>query len=178
MNLKLTMEKGTLQDLDELECLYNDLIDYLDGHVNYPGWKKDIYPAREDAEAGIKEGNLFVARTPEGKIAGTVILRHTPEEAYSKIDWNIDSDYSKILVVYTLAVHPDYLHKHVGSYIMEFILSYAQQTNMKAVRLDVVKDNIPAIRLYESCGFQHMGTIDLGYGEYGLDLFELYQKIL
>ncbi len=177
MNMKLIIEKGTLRDADELGRLYDDLNDFLACHTNYPGWKKNVYPTRDDAVEGIEEGNLFVART-EGKIVGTVILRHRPESAYALVNWQSDWDYSNILVIYTFAVHPEYLNKHVGKQIMNFILEYAEEMKMKAIRLDVYQKNIPAIRLYESCGFQYIDTVDLGYSEYGLDLFKLYQCIL
>ena len=61
---------------------------------------------------------------------------------------------------------------------MEFILSYAAQQGIKAVRLDVYEKNTPAIRLYEKLGFGYVDTVDLGYGEYGLDRFRLYQYLL
>lgn len=61
---------------------------------------------------------------------------------------------------------------------MEFVIEYAIQMNMKAVRLDVYEKNIPAIRLYEKLEFQYIDTVDLGYGKYGLDLFKLYQLLL
>ncbi len=39
-----------------------------------------------------------------------------------------------------------------------------------SIRLDVVKDNIPAERLYQKCGYQLIGTVSLGYEAYGLPL--------
>ena len=173
----MRMRKGTTEDIDEVSALYDDLNDYLEGHTNYPGWRKGIYPAREDAVSGIEEKNLFVA-VEDGKIVGTVILRHQPEKAYGLVDWKNQLDYSEIFVIYTFAVHPQFLGNGIGKRMMEFILSYAKERNMKAVRLDVYEKNMPAIHLYESFGFQYMDTIDLGYGMYGLDRFFVYQKIL
>ncbi|MDD5936977.1 MAG: hypothetical protein PUC65_15675 [Clostridiales bacterium] len=78
--MKIETRLGNPNDLDELEQLYNDLCDHLEAHDNYPGWKKGVYPTRQDALEGIEENALFVA-TIDGKIAGTLILRHKPEEA-------------------------------------------------------------------------------------------------
>lgn len=176
--INLAIEKGTQKDIDELELLYDYLNIYLADHINYPGWKKGIYPARETAVDGVDEGNLFVARTAEGKIVGTMILRHKPETAYALADWHTELDYNDIIVIYTLAVHSDYLHNDIGKMLMEFIISYAKKTKMKAIRLDVYEDNIPAIRLYENFGFEYIDTVDLGYSQYGLEQFRLYQLIL
>lgn len=40
------------------------------------------------------------------------------------------------------------------------------------------RKNCPAIRLHEKLGFGYVDTVDLGYGEYGLDRFRLYQYLL
>ena len=171
------IRKGTSQDINELSALYDELNDYLESHINYPGWRKGIYPIGEDAARGIAEDSLFVA-VEDGRIAGTVILSHQPEEGYESVNWHNNLEYKDIFVVYTFAVHPEFLHRGIGRKIMEFILDYAEQMNMKAIRLDVYEKNIPAIRLYESMGFQYMDSVDLGYSIYGLDWFKVYQKVL
>ena len=175
--MEKTAEKGKVSDIDELEQLYDSLNEHLASHTYYPGWIKGKYPARDTAEEGVEEGNLYVLRK-EGRIAGTVILRHVPEPAYLDADWHEDLDYSEVLVVYTLAVHPDYLGKGLGQELMEFILDHGRGMGVKAIRLDVYYKNIPAIHLYRKCGFQYIDTVDLGLGEYGLDWFELYQILL
>lgn len=61
---------------------------------------------------------------------------------------------------------------------MDFIIQHSQDMKLKAIRLDVYENNKPAIQLYTKYGFQYVDTIDLGYGKYGLNNFELYQKLL
>lgn len=173
----IVIDRGKISDIDELELLYNDLNYYFECHTNYPGWKKGIYPVRQTAADGIECGGLFVARI-ENRIVGTVILRHEPEPAYSQADWHVDLSYDDILVVHTLAVHPLFLKRGVGKKLMGFILEYGKENNIKAIRLDVYEKNKPAINLYKQYGFQFIDKVDLGYGHYGLEYFELYQKIL
>lgn len=173
----LQISKGTPEDITQLSQLYDELNDYLESHVNYPGWKKGSYPAREDAVSGIQENCLYIAREEE-KIAGTFILRHRPEEAYQLVDWQNELKYQEIFVLYTFAVHPKFLHQGIGKQMLEFIIEEAARSKMKAIRLDVYEKNTPAIRLYESLGFQYIDTVDLGYSEYGLNWFQLYQKLI
>lgn len=109
---------------------------------------------------------------------GTVILRQKQEPAYEPVDWHMELDEKDIFVIHTLAIHPDYMHQGMGKRLMEAVLSYAEEMGIKAVRLDVVCDNIPAIRLYEKCGFEYIDTVDLGLGEYGLDWFKLYERLV
>lgn len=61
---------------------------------------------------------------------------------------------------------------------MEFIIDHSKKMNARAVRLDVYEKNAPAIALYKRYGFQYIDKVDLGYGDFGLEEFELYQKIL
>lgn len=174
----MEFRKAVWEDLDEIERFYDEVSEYLEQHINYCGWEKGLYPNRDTAIAGVEENSLFVG-CEGGRIAGSMILRHRPEEAYAEADWHISPDYSEIFVIYTFAVHPDFQQKGVGRQFMEFILSYAREQKMKAVRLDVYEENVPAIRLYESCGFEYIDTVDLGLGELcGLERFRLYQRIL
>lgn len=173
--MQLKIEPGTPADIDELERLYDELNDHLASNGNFPGWIKGIYPCRDNAQAGVQDRTLFVARCG-GKIAGSFILDHCPEEAYHSVKWKIEADYRYILVVHTLVVHPAFLRMGVGCALMNHALQLARETGMKAIRLDVYVKNFPAIAMYERCGFAYIDTADLGYGQYGLDWFELYEK--
>ncbi len=175
--MKFVIESGTTADIDELEKLYDDLNDYLSATTNYPGWIKGIYPIREDAVAGIENNTLFVVRH-DGKIAGSIILDHQPDEAYNNVRWKIEADYSHIFVIRTFVVHPSFLKMGIGRALMDYSFELAQQSGMKSIRLDVYKNNLPAISLYEKCGFEYIDTVDLGFGSYGLDWFKLYEKLV
>lgn len=176
-HMEMSIELGKASDIDELEQLYNDLNDYLDKGVNYPGWKKGIYPVRQNAIDGVKNGNLFVAKH-NGKIIGSVILSHEPETAYYKAKWEFESDYSDVFVIYTFVVHPQFLKRSVGKALIDFSIEHSIKSKAKSIRLDVYEENIPAIRLYEKCGFKYIDTVDLGLGNYGLNWFKLYEKLL
>lgn len=175
--MKLIIESGTVNDIDELEQLYNDLNDYLAKGTNYPGWIKGIYPIRQNAVDGISNSNLYVARM-DGQIVGSIILNHDPEPAYDNVKWTFDYDYSDIFVIHTFAIHPNFLKFGIGKALMDFSVEQGIKSNIKSIRLDVYENNIPAIKLYEKCGFNYVDTVDLGLGCHGLDWFKLYEKSL
>ena len=122
--MKFVIESGTTADIDELEKLYDDLNDYLSATTNYPGWIKGIYPIREDAVAGIENNTLFVVRH-DGKIAGSIILDHHPDEAYNNVRWKIEADYSRIFVIRTFVVHPSFLKMGIGRVLMDYSFELA-----------------------------------------------------
>lgn len=175
--MDITFELGKPNDVDELEQLYNDLNDYLEKGVNYPGWIKGIYPVRQNAVDGIKNGNLFTAKH-NGKIVGSLILSHVPEPAYVSAKWEFESDYSDVFVIYTFVVHPEFLKCGVGKALIDFAIEHGIKSQARSIRLDVYEGNMPAIKLYEKCGFKYVDTVDLGLGNYGLDWFKLYEKLI
>lgn len=175
--MEIQIRKGTSHDIDDLEELYNVLNDALEKGVNYPGWKKGVYPIRDDAEQGIENGTLYVAVLKDN-IVGTIILNHEPEEAYKEIKWGFEFDYSDVFVVHTFLVHPEYKQRGVGKQLMDFAEQYAKDTNIKSIRLDVYEGNLPAIQLYRKCGFQYKGNVDLGLEGIGLKWFQIYEKMV
>lgn len=66
----------------------------------------------------------------------------------------------------------------VGRALLGYAEAWAKAQGKRALRLDVHEINTPAIKLYESCGFRYIATVDLGYGAYGLKWFRLYEKLL
>ncbi|TGA98966.1 GNAT family N-acetyltransferase [Sporolactobacillus shoreae] len=176
--MDIVIESGKANDSDELEQLYNDLNDHLARSVNYPEWIKGVYPVRQNAVDGVTQGNLYVARY-DGIIIGSLILSHKPEPAYEKAKWKFASDdYSDIFVIHTFVVHPNFLKRGVGKALIDFSIEYGIKSHAKSIRLDVYENNIPAIKLYEKCGFNYINTVDLGLGHYGLKWFRLYERLL
>ena len=175
--MNIMIEKATEYDIDQISQLYDDLNDALANGINYPGWRKDLYPTRDNAINGVTEGNLYVAKIA-GAIVGSIILNHNPEPAYHKIKWKIDVDYSSIFIIHTFLVHPDYQKAGIGMALMNFAHEHAINEQAQSIRLDVFENNMPAIKLYEKCGFEYIDTADLGLAKYGLDYFKLYEKLL
>lgn len=173
----MIIRKGKANDIDKLESLYNELNDYLEANVNYPGWIKHIYPVRETAEEGISENTLFVAEV-NGNIAGSIILNHKPEEAYGQAEWQTDADSKDILVIHTLVTHPHYMKRGIASALIGFAKEHATKNKIKAIRLDVSEKNTAAINLYEKHGYKYISTVDLGLGYPHLKWFRLYELLL
>ena len=89
-----------------------------------------------------------------------------------------ENDYSRIYVLYTLAVHPGCLQHGFGMEILKYVEKLAEKEHCISIRLDVVKGNIPAEKLYQKNGYKFIDTISLRYEEYGLPWYNLYEKVL
>lgn len=175
--MSLTIRPGTPEDLDALERLYGEVCGHMAATVNYCGWKKDVYPARQDAEAGIRDSGLFLAEE-NGEAAGSFILSPRQEDAYRDGQWPSDLPEGDVLAIYTFTVHPRHRGQGVGRAMLDFAARHASERGVKALRLDVYEKNLPAIRLYESAGFRYAGAVSLGLEDIGLGWFRLYEKVL
>lgn len=123
------------------------------------------------------EGSLYVL-TKGDSITGSVVLNHTPEDAYNQAKWGIEAVSEEVMVVHTLVVHPDFMRQGIAAEMMNFAKELAIQSGMKALRLDVSIDNFPAIKLYEQSGYNYIGTVDLGLPYKHLKWVKLYEIVL
>lgn len=175
--MEFTIVQGNSEDIEQIADLYDAVNDYLESHINYPGWKKGIYPTKENADAGVKEGTLYVLWA-EGKIAGSVVVNQLQENGYETGAWSQEAKPEDVAVIHTFLVHPDFLSLGFGKRLLEFAEEKAREQKRTVIRLDVNESNTPAIQLYRKLGYCLAGRVDLGYGEYGIPWFELYEKIL
>lgn len=171
VGMKLTIRKAFVSDVGAVGNFYEDVCGYLQEHVNYPGWQKGIYPAEDTAADAVGEGSLYVA-VKDGKVAGSMILKHRPEPGYDTVRWKQELPYDKV------AVHPDYSGQGIAGMMIEFAEELARQQGMKSLRLDATENNIPAIRLYEKHGFEYRATIDMGLEDIGLKWFKVFEKLV
>lgn len=59
-------------------------------------------------------------------------------------------------------VHPYSGKMGIGRALMDYSFELARQSGINSIRLDVYEKNLPAISLYEKCGYEYIDTVDLG----------------
>lgn len=175
--MEIEIRLGNEKDIDVLENLYNDLNDYLEATTNFTGWRKGIYPIRQDAIEGVSDSSLFVA-TQNDTIVGSMILRNHQDSPYSTVTWQAELEDSQVLVIHSFVVSPLYLQHGIGKHMLDYAYDYASITKILALRLDVYEKNYPAIKLYEKCGYFYIGSVSLGLEDIGLNWFKLYEKLI
>ena len=77
-------------------------------------------------------------------------------------------DESKLASVSRLLVDPDARGRGVGRALLDHVVSETRQLGLLPV-LDVGRELVDAIRLYERCGWERMGEAEFPYKD-GLDL--------
>ena len=160
--MDIIIKKAMSQDLDAVAALYGTVCGYLADKPFNPGWRRDIFPAREDAERYLDAGGLYIA-WDGGRAVGTIALTAETDNA---------------LCIHEVAVHPDCLRQGVGAAMLDFAAKNGLERGAEVLRLYVWEGNVPAIQAYEKTGFVRIGKEDIGLGEFGLDWFYLYEKRL
>ena len=170
----MKIQKCEISDLEAVAKLYDKVTLYLTENVNYPKWKYGCYPSADSVKKAISDGVQFMC-TEESKVLGAFILNDNPEGTYEKGDWTTDLKKGEYLVIHTLASDPDFSNRGIGKFMVNYSVSYAKEYGFKAVRLDVVPENIPARRLYEKLGFTFAGEKDLKRNIDDIPTFALYE---
>lgn len=173
MNIRLCIN----DDILPVAAFYDTVVLHLEQTVNYPKWEYGVYPSRQSVERVIKLGVQYLCED-NGQILGAFVLNEEPQGAYEKGDWEKELKRGEYLVIHTLAVDPECRGRGVGKEMVSFCQEEAIRKGNRALRIDVVPGNIPAIRLYERMGFVFAGQVDLERDIPEIPEFALFEKTL
>ena len=152
----------------------------IDGIAELPygaGWKKDIYPAPEFLQESIQAGDLYIAEE-SGEIIAAMVLNHRSNDGYKQVEWQTLAEDSEVMLIHALGVDTPHTCKGIGRQMVEFAIRTAREQGQKVIRLDVLKGNLPAAKLYTGIGFQYLQTVTMFYEDTGWTEYELYEYLL
>lgn len=156
------IKKCSLEDIGLVGKFYDDEILYMDEHgLNYPKWIYQTYPSQTSVKEATKSGTQYFC-TVELRVCGAFVLDENPGGLYQKGDWKADLNQGEYLIIHALSVAHEFSGKRIGCAIVKYCIEYAKSMDYKAVRIDVVPSNLPAIRLYEKMGFTLCGREGFG----------------
>lgn len=165
--------KCTTEKLNEIGLFYDKVTKHLEENINYPRWINGDYPSRKSAGQAIKEGTQYVCMD-NGKIIGAFVLNDDPQGAYELGEWSVKLDLGEFLIIHALATDFELYHRGTARKMVEFCIEETKRRGYSALRLDVVPDNLPARKLYESMGFSFAGEKNLRRFEH-IPTFVLYE---
>lgn len=171
------IHKARPEEYDKIRYFYYSLIDALKGTKYHPKWEKDIYPAPEELRAVVEAGELYYL-VADGRIAAAMAVNQKCNDEYKDVQWPVKLAQDEFMVIHMLGVHGDFAGRGLAKEMVRFAIEYAKKTGMKAVRLDVLKGNVPAEKLYEGIGFEHVDTVKLFYEDTGRVDFKMYELTL
>ena len=161
-------------DIARVSRFYDDVILWLNDHINYPQWIYRVYPCQDNVCAWIKAGVQYICEG-EGRIFGAIALTEKPQGDFQKANWSRNLSEGAYLVINALAVDPRIQRRGTGSAIIRFCIEKARAEGYKAIRVDIVPTNVPARRLFEKNGFTFVGDVDLELKIGHVPSFSLYE---
>lgn len=156
---------------------YGEVTDALEGSKIGPGWVKGVYPSYEFVKTSAENGELYVAVSDEA-IAGALILNHDFNEGFAGVPWNVDAGPDQAAILHAFAVSPGHRGKGIGKAMLREIVKISRKKGDKAIRLDVLEENLPADRLYAAAGFCRIAKTKLYYHPIGERDFWMYEYAL
>lgn len=127
--MDLKIEKMTLDSLDSIK---NIIISDFDDFWNY-----DIL--KEELECS--NSYFVIAKNDNNEIVGFAGFKIIVDEAN----------------IMNIVVKKSFRHNGIGSILLEHLISYAKDKNLKTITLEVNEHNLSAIRLYDKFNFDHLG---------------------
>lgn len=176
--MTLSIRRAESTDVPAAQEAYRRIIDHLAKTVDFPHWHTENHPTQEEVAGWVDAGDLFLALTADGSIAGVIVLNHDTVEAYEDADWAIEAAPEEVLVVHALGVAPDHLGQGVARFLVDASIEVAREQGCRTVRLDTYVENIPARNLYSRYGFTDLGCHTVHYEGTDLNEFHLFEYVL
>ena len=164
-------------DFDRILSFYHRLIDEMWGSPYLPGWEKEKHPSNDLIATSIEQEEMFICEN-DGVIVGAMILNHEVGQGYDEAKWLIDAPENEVTVLHVIAVSPDMQGKGVADELMQYAIAYVKRLGQKSLRLDVMKGNTPAEKLYDRFGFVCVHERRSLYGNAGWITARLLELVL
>lgn len=170
----LKVRQAAPEDLPAVLDVYDGVIELFQAQTGNMGWRKGVYPTEADFQKAIRAGTLYVGEL-EGTLAAGMIVTQGTDASYSGAPWRVDAPDEKTAVIHTLGVSPAFAGRGLALEMVEGAAALARERGWRALRLDVLKENEPAHRLYRRAGFRYICTKKIFYESVGLADFLLYE---
>lgn len=173
----LAIRAARADEFEAVRCFYHRLIDMMEGSEFHPRWEKGVYPSDAFMRSSIERGELYVGMLGE-EIAAAMVINGEGAEGYAGAPWSVRAADGEFSVIHALGVLPPHHGRGFARELVRAAIDKTRAKGMKALRLDVLNGNLPAVKLYESEGFRFVSRVKLFYEDTGLTDFLLYEYAL
>jgi len=173
----ITVRLAGVDKCDDVVDFYKGLIESMRSSEFKPEWEMGVYPTRQQLQNAIESQTLFLAHLDDC-LVGVMILNHDYEPEYDNVKWQTYAKKDEVMVIHLLGVSPAHQRKGVARQMVSSVVDICTRSQIKAIRLDVLKKNLPAAKLYLSMGFQFIEAVKIYYEDTGLTDFLLYELVL
>ena len=156
--------KADTKDYPAVREFYYALTDEMEQAEFTPGWIRDIYPTQEYLKDSIRKGELYIGRCGE--------------EAYRQVKWSVEAGDSEVLMIHTLGVRRKFSGRGLAKQLVQEVIDMAENSGIRAIRLDVLKGNLPAEKVYLKMGFRYVDTLPMYYEDTGITDYKAFERLI
>lgn len=173
----MELKVAKIEDLERICQFYQDVCEHQAFDEYGADWHWGIYPDCKCIQDHIEASEIYYLENQNDVCAVSVVVRKE-DEMYQNAQWKYAMNESSVAVFHLLAIHPKHRSKKLGTLLVESLFALLKQSGIEVIHLDVVKGNLPAIRLYEKSGFEFLEERDVFYEDTGDITVALYEKKL
>ncbi len=171
LDARASVRPASMQDVDALCEMYQEVIAELEKRKNYPLWHWGIYPNEETVRDAIERGEMVILAI-DGKLAGAAKVNEELEgEEY--VLWKGTSPRS----IHLFTIRPGFTGMHASDWFLMRLIKEKRSSHIDSLRLNLIVGNKPAKNLYLRCGFVSCGCADVLLEDEGVLPFELMEYI-
>lgn len=159
MNVEIRLAE--IQELNLIYEFYRVVCTALENEIYTPLWQIDNYPCIDDLENHISNKDMYIVVIDNAIVGAMAVANHI--------------DYSSL---HLLTIHPDYRNQHLAESMIKKLFQIADERKNHKIILDVVKDNLPAEKLYNKFGFKSTGEKYEFIERIGKVCFNTYEYII
>ena len=141
-------------ELGPLPALLSRAVEHMNASGN-PQWGPD-YPTSAHYLSDAARGELYLALTEEGVIAGAACLNTAEAPEYAPLPWTVPGP---AMVVHRMVVDPCRQRQGVGTAFFAFAEALARSRGLGSLRVDTYSLNAPMLALISSRGFRQVGKV-------------------
>ena len=109
-------------------------------------------------------------------VCGVIISGN--DDIYNEITWPTEATTEEVSVLHLLVVHDDFSGRGFAKRLVAYSADVSRKLGKKVIRLDVIKGNIPAEKLYIKCGFKFVVEQKIFYEDTGFADFRMLEMVL
>ena len=177
--MAMVVRAARAEDADGVWQMYGEVCDAMLGTPYDCEWVLGVHPTREELDAATQAGELFVACDEDATgapLAGAFVLNGVQTPGYANASWPVDAAPGEVAVIHLLTTAVWARGRGAGRAMLAYAADEACRRGKRVVRLDVFTNNAPALALYASCGYAHVGPQELTLADgssHTLELMEL-----
>ena len=171
---KIDIRTAENHEFHKVQMFYHSMIDAMEHTPYTPGWQKGVYPSDQYLIGSIARRELYIGFL-NAELVAAMIVNHESNESYANAHWPTEADKEEITVLHALGVRHDFGGRGIAKEMVNKVIAMAREGQQKVIRLDVLKGNLPAERLYTGMGFQYVDTLQMYYEDTGWTDYMLYE---